>query len=260
MAMRRMNSAFWEASACGNYTKVLKLLQQRRRRHGRSAWDVNARDEAGMTALFAACIRNHGSVVHLLLSKGVDPTVGTHDGFTPLIAAASYGYTAVVLDLLHHPSVVTSVDARHPNTGITALYFACYKGHSGVVSVLLAHNADPVIVDPRGISPIRVAAFKGHRACMQVLQCWLGRRRACGHSQVCVDILKVRTHRILVVHQGTRRLVAEALYDTSEECIADVLVRSLFVPHGVPQFLLWDKYFTDSTLCTVWERACKLSY
>ena len=56
------------------------------------------------------------------------------------------------------------------NEGKTALHHACSRGHSGVVDVLLRHEADRDVVDWLACtSPLHLAAKHGHVTLVQLL-------------------------------------------------------------------------------------------
>lgn len=56
------------------------------------------------------------------------------------------------------------------NEGKTALHYACFRGHTGVVDVLLRHEADRDVVDLLGCSsPLHLAAKYGNETSVQLL-------------------------------------------------------------------------------------------
>lgn len=64
--------------------------------------DVNARNEAGETALMLAAWYGNEELVELLLKRGADPTLKTRKGFSALGAVSENGYAGIVTKLLAH--------------------------------------------------------------------------------------------------------------------------------------------------------------
>ena len=78
-------------------------------------------------------------MVAKLLSAGTNPNVKVNEGFTPLHAAAGYGYTGTVKALV---AAGADPNARGANDGHTPLDYAAYKGHIETVLVLKAAGAN----------------------------------------------------------------------------------------------------------------------
>ncbi len=64
--------------------------------------DVNAVNSSGETALYRAVWYGKETLVKLLLERGADPNVATHEGLSPLMVAEENGHAAVVKALLAH--------------------------------------------------------------------------------------------------------------------------------------------------------------
>jgi len=82
--------------------------------------------------------------------------------------ASSYGFLAIVKDLLAHradPNIVPK-----DNSGLTALMAAAYRGHIDVIRVLLDHGADVSIKDQQGKTALLWAEAQGHADVAQVLR------------------------------------------------------------------------------------------
>jgi len=78
----------------------------------------------------------------------------------PLFEAARRGRAADVAALLTNGADVNELASRER----TALYIACQEGHAGIVTTLVAANADVNASRPcdGGSTPLRIACFMGH--------------------------------------------------------------------------------------------------
>ena len=71
-------------------------------------------------------------------AKG-DTNATNNDGVTPLLKAAQKGHTEIVTALL---AAKADVNAANKTDGVTPLYMAAAKGHTEIVTTLLEANAD----------------------------------------------------------------------------------------------------------------------
>jgi ankyrin repeat protein len=71
--------------------------------------------------------------------------------------------------LLDHPSAAATIN-HDDRWDRTALWWACHKGHAGVVTALLERGADPTIADEYGRIPMVAAERNKHRACIEALE------------------------------------------------------------------------------------------
>jgi ankyrin repeat protein len=79
------------------------------------------------------------------------------DDSSALLKAAMVGQTRVVRELLDQPGI--DIDFRDPKShGQTALHYACYNGHLGVVKLLVEHGASLEVTDKKGMTPFLEAA------------------------------------------------------------------------------------------------------
>lgn len=122
---------------------------------------------AGWTPLMIAAAQGHSETVSALVKAGANANATNSHGRTALMFAASYGFIAIVKDLLAHradPNVVAKDD-----TGWTALIAAAHKGHVDVIRVLLDHGADFTIKDKEGKTALVWAEAQGHADVARVL-------------------------------------------------------------------------------------------
>ncbi|KAG1711601.1 hypothetical protein DVH05_008849 [Phytophthora capsici] len=106
--------------------------------------------------LAEAAANGSRAMVEFLLDNGVHIDTPGKDGTTPLCAAALWGNDAMVAYLLDKGA---DVSARNEGTGWTALHAASFQEHGKVVRVLLAHQADPKMVDVEGRRAVDYASI-----------------------------------------------------------------------------------------------------
>lgn len=109
------------------------------------------------------------------MARGADPALGSSMGLLTTLTAASAGKTKAGLD---HMGVLrlllddgrVPVDARDTE-GKTALYWACFQGHTDRARLLLVEGgADHTIADNDGLTPMAVAHNKRRQGCIRLLQ------------------------------------------------------------------------------------------
>jgi ankyrin repeat protein len=147
------------AAIKGSHPGMAKLLLDR-------GADANSTTSNGTTALHSAALRGHEEVVSLLLTSGADVYRRNASGDTALMWAS--GHVAVVRLLLRSMGGC-GLDERGTD-GRTALWYACYIGHTDVVRALLLAGADHTIVDNDGRTPKQIAQNRGHRGCTALTQ------------------------------------------------------------------------------------------
>jgi uncharacterized protein len=160
---------------------------------------VNAQDHNGSSPLLWAAYHGKTPVVVLLLERGGDPRAKSTKGSTPLMGSSYSGHTDIVrvrtdqrpphpnpphpFHLVLTPSspllspqtilasdagaaTINEVDAR----GSTAMWWACDKGRSTTIRLLLRAGADATIPDHEGVSPMDLASSRGHDDCFEILK------------------------------------------------------------------------------------------
>jgi len=121
----------------------------------------------GWTPLMIAAAEGHVETVSALVEAGGDVNATNALGRTALMFASSYGFLAIVNDLLAHradPNLVPK-----DSTGWTALIAAAHNGHREVVTMLLGHGADASIADKQGKTALAWAEARGHVKVAQAL-------------------------------------------------------------------------------------------
>jgi ankyrin repeat protein len=119
--------------------------------------DIDNRDVFGGTALYHAVtdqvwynapIDRRLPVAWLLMERGANPAIVRREiRTTPLMAACHRDNSEdTVHRLLSYPSCAATINFRNAN-GMTALWWACYRGRPRLVRLLLQNGADPTICD-----------------------------------------------------------------------------------------------------------------
>lgn len=104
--------------------------------------DINAVEAgSGQTLLMAATLAGQAGVVDLLLSRGADPKIGEHQGYTPPHGAGFQGRAAVVPVLARH-----GIDLAHVHEdGFSGYHRALWGGeprHTETVAAFLDAGVD----------------------------------------------------------------------------------------------------------------------
>ncbi len=141
-----------EAARGGRWADVLALLKA-------GPVNVNARDARGGGVLALAARDGHDAAVRELLARGADRDQASHEGFTPLGAAAFYGRRSTLRLLLR-----AGADARvFGASGQTPLHLAAMTGRVDLVDELLAGGVDAGILNRARESALDVAAEHGQQ-------------------------------------------------------------------------------------------------
>ncbi|TQK52409.1 ankyrin repeat protein [Streptomyces sp. SLBN-118] len=110
----------------------------------RTGASPSAASAVGETPVYLAAVSGEADIVRLLLDAGASPdeeSRGPGSEGLPLCAAACWGYSAAVRELLSH-----GADPRlreDDGAGYTALLWAAAGGHHETARLLLEANADP---------------------------------------------------------------------------------------------------------------------
>ena len=142
------------AAAQGDLPRVQRYL--------RLGADVNAADSFGLTALYAAAVRGHASVVQCLIDAKADLNAGKpgdREG-TPLTQAVVGGHADVAMMLAQAGADVslTGYELRTP------MHEAIWRGHPDLADKLLDIGSPVNTVNREGNSPLNEALNKGEEA------------------------------------------------------------------------------------------------
>ncbi|KAG1661828.1 Ankyrin repeat domain-containing protein 17 [Nymphon striatum] len=148
-------------AAMNGHTAAVKLLLD-------NGSDINAQIETNKnTALTLACFQGRHEVVSLLVERKASIEHRAKTGLTPLMEAASGGYTDVGRVLLEKSADVNASPV--PSSRDTALTIAADKGHYRFVELLLSRGAIVDVKNKKGNSPLWLACNGGHLDVVQLL-------------------------------------------------------------------------------------------
>ncbi|RZF38209.1 hypothetical protein LSTR_LSTR005570 [Laodelphax striatellus] len=140
-----------EACTDGDVGTVRKLLTE-----GRS---VHETTEEGESLLSLACSAGYYELAQVLLAMNANvEDRGIKGDCTPLMEAASAGFTQIVQLLIEHRADVNA----QSSSGNTPLMYACAGGHEDAVRVLLEAGANVEDHNENGHTPLMEAASAGH--------------------------------------------------------------------------------------------------
>ncbi|KAG0530178.1 hypothetical protein BDA96_05G163000 [Sorghum bicolor] len=146
-------------AALNNYPHVALYIIE----HG---GDVNATDHARQTAMHWAAVRGSTSVADVLMEHGARVEVADVNGYRAVHVASQYGQTS----FLHH--IISKYGADFDaldNDGRSALHWAAYKGNADTIRLLLFMDANQVRQDKNGCTALHWAAIRGNLEVCTVL-------------------------------------------------------------------------------------------
>ena len=136
------------------------------------------------TPLHIATAEGNLGMTKFLLERGALVTsTSSKCGLTPVHCAASQGHTETLKILLDNTEEASVVDT--PDTGLAAtpLMLAAYPGHRGCVDLLLEYGSNVRAVDISGRAAIMWAVLSGQEECVRrLLEATAGDRACCALS------------------------------------------------------------------------------
>lgn len=160
----RRRTALGAAALGGNAEVVSALLLNNRARSDLNVVSVSS----GRSALYLAVICGHEAAARELIIAGHDVNHrDPADQCGLLYTAVSDGHEQLVRHLLEAGACP---NARHSGTeGYTPLHIACSRGHTSIISALLAGGADKDAKDNRGAIPLHHTISQDHVAATESL-------------------------------------------------------------------------------------------
>jgi ankyrin repeat protein len=145
-----LNSPLRLAAINGHKTMVELLLSRKAA--------VDARSNAGFTALYDVAGRGYKAVAEVLLAHGADVNAKADDGRTPLHRASDPGDPAMIVLLLAHGANVNATDNKGKTPLITC---AMNRQNARAMAALLAAKAQVDVIDNDGRTALGYAAELG---------------------------------------------------------------------------------------------------
>jgi ankyrin repeat protein len=147
----------------GNRIEVARVLIE-------AGADVNAKDRINDSPYLYAGARGHLEILTMTLARGVDLRSTNRYGGTALIPASERGHVDTVRTLIE-----AGVNVDHVNNlGWTALLEAIILGdgaerHQRIVGLLVKTDADINLADRDGVKPLQHARIRGYREIEAIL-------------------------------------------------------------------------------------------
>lgn len=152
------------AIIAGDEEKIPELLK---------TYDIERKDEDGLTPLILAARYRNENVVRLLLEKGANPGAKDFEGrttlhwlSTPLPEASEVTISETLVDLLLKDRPPLDVP---DSEGRTPLMHACRAGEQLLATKLIHHGANVRAVRPNGITSLHNAAYYGRAEMIPLL-------------------------------------------------------------------------------------------
>jgi len=127
--------------------------------------DINAKNNAGGTALIYAIFNGHTETANLLIDNGADLKPEDVFGKTALINATDKGFIEIVKILIEKGA---DINTRN-KSGETALMYASTKGYTDIANLLIENGADVNIKNNRGGTALMLASGWGHTETVNLL-------------------------------------------------------------------------------------------
>ncbi|CAG9975227.1 unnamed protein product [Clonostachys byssicola] len=147
----------------GDSEKLDKILE------GLKPEEVNAKDEndGGRTALHNVARRGLKGVIARLLKQGAIVSAEDAKKDQPLHLSCQRGFVGTTTELLEQ-GAKDFINAKN-SLGQTALHFACRKGRSAIVKLLLEYKVNTNVLSSGNRSPIFDASSRNHPEIVQIL-------------------------------------------------------------------------------------------
>ena len=119
--------------------------------------------------LIAAVTKDYVEEVEALIKEGIDVNAKDNDEETALMFASYWGHTGIVKLLLKNGADV-SINAESKHSKATALSLASEKGRIEIVKLLLKNGADVNAKSECGNTALMLASGRGHAEVVAMLK------------------------------------------------------------------------------------------
>ena len=131
---------------------------------------IDLADDLGRSALYLASYSGRSDCVTLLLERGALVTNNSSKcGLTPVHCASSQGHTETLKILLDNTEEASVVDTPDTSLAASPLMLAAYPGHRACVELLLEYGSNVRAVDICGRAAIMWAVLSGQEECVRRL-------------------------------------------------------------------------------------------
>jgi len=148
------------SSYMGSLEAVKLLLNQK-------GTDVNAREENGATALYAASQQGYEAVVLALIERGASLNIARNDGDLPLTVACQQGNVETLKILREKGGADINEWTRKRQTN--CLITACLHGRDEIVTLALSWGANVNAESEKLLTPLISACGRGHVKTAQLI-------------------------------------------------------------------------------------------
>lgn len=128
--------------------------------------NVNAKSKQFGTPLMLAATLGYSKLVNLLLSSGADVNLTDRNGATALHYACFNGHIDIAKKLINKGADIN----KRTYDNETPLFLASFNGHANVVKLLLSAGADVNIKSKHGLTALDAAMLKQHIEIAYLLQ------------------------------------------------------------------------------------------
>lgn len=182
--------AFISYAARGDYNSVYELLLE--------GEDPNASDLTGNTALVAAAVNNHPTIVEILIRAGADINMRDKNLMTPLLYAINRGHMEIVRQLLDFNADRQIVDRNLRD----AVFYSILSSNIHIIKLFLRPNLVNKTDKLWGYTPLHLAANQGS---FEIVDYLLSQR-----ASIYLEDRRHRTAEIIAI-ESSHQQVAERL-------------------------------------------------
>ena len=209
MAIFHNAKNFLKAAATGDAAEIRHCLATCVSRK----FSIDIQDDKGVTALGHAARLGDTTIVRLLLDRGADPNLASHDGVTPLMAAMEASKSRVAIQLIADHA---KPDTHNPDY-VYPLHLAAFAGDLDVVKALVGAQADlNVVIRTNGRTPLHWAIEKDMGGVVEYLAAAGARTDIADKTgRTALDMAKTRPH-LLKMLQKTAAPAAANTADAGE--------------------------------------------